>query len=392
VRQVNGIKWEQTCDTHKEVIGQEWLSYKEEVTLAIPRVFLSSTCYDLAQVRDSLRSFIESYGFDPCLSDHGDVFYHPDIHTHDSCLSEISNCHLLILLIGGRFGGGYVADPSRSVVNAEYAAAKELGIPVFSFVKKDVLDDHRLYRKNKDNAVISRISFPSMENQEYAIKIFEFIDDVRLSKVNNGFFSFEYSRDIEDYLRKQWAGMFFDFLQKRRLADEYQLNNRLLSNLTSTTEKLEEIVKSMYRQVDQHADTVIDHVETMAQAEKFFRDLQSYYSVRLFPRTPVEKLLAIPTSQPWYRFLSSTNDFEIIPNVSDEDGDRTSDILTHKDTRSCISVEGDLSQYEESTVQDYEKDFLAFTKLSIDQKRQIVQQFTAATKVSNRIARKLDPR
>ncbi len=231
-----------------------------------------------------------------------------------------------------------------------------------------------------------------MENQEYAIKIFEFIDDVRLSKVNNGFFSFEYSRDIEDYLRKQWAGMFFDFLQKRRLADEYQLNNRLLSNLTSTTEKLEEIVKSMYRQVDQHADTVIDHVETMAQAEKFFRDLQSYYSVRLFPRTPVEKLLAIPTSQPWYRFLSSTNDFEIIPNVSDEDGDRTSDILTHKDTRSCISVEGDLSQYEESTVQDYEKDFLAFTKLSIDQKRQIVQQFTAATKVSNRIARKLDPR
>jgi hypothetical protein len=49
--------------------------------MAIPRVFLSSTCYDLATVRDSLGNFIESIGFEPCLSDRGDVFYHPDLHT-----------------------------------------------------------------------------------------------------------------------------------------------------------------------------------------------------------------------------------------------------------------------------------------------------------------------
>jgi hypothetical protein len=73
--------------------------------MAVPRVFISSTCYDLDAIRDSLRSFIESVGFDPCLSDRGDVFYHPDLHTHDSCINEIGNCHLFVLLIGGRFGG-----------------------------------------------------------------------------------------------------------------------------------------------------------------------------------------------------------------------------------------------------------------------------------------------
>ena len=54
------------------------------------------------------------------LHDRGDVFYHPDIHTHDSCLNEIGN-QLFILIIGGRFGGKYVADPDKSIVKADLA-------------------------------------------------------------------------------------------------------------------------------------------------------------------------------------------------------------------------------------------------------------------------------
>jgi hypothetical protein len=131
--------------------------------MAVPRVFLSSTCYDLAQVRDSLHSFIVSFGFEPCLSDRGDVFFHPDLHTHESCLKEVSTCQLLVLLIGGRFGGSYVANPSRSITNAEFAAAKDLNIPVFAFVKRDVFEDHRVYERNKRNEILDRIDFPAIE-------------------------------------------------------------------------------------------------------------------------------------------------------------------------------------------------------------------------------------
>lgn len=73
--------------------------------MANPRVFVSSTCYDLGEVRDSLYSFIKSYNFDPVLSERGDVFYHPELHTHDSCIKEIENCQIFVLIIGGRFGG-----------------------------------------------------------------------------------------------------------------------------------------------------------------------------------------------------------------------------------------------------------------------------------------------
>ena len=133
--------------------------------MAVPRVFLSSTCYDLAEVRDSLRSFIESNGFEPCLSERGDVFYHPDFHTHESCVNEISHCQLFVLLIGGRFGGNYVADISKSVVNAEYSAAKKLNIPVFTFVKRGVLEDDRVYQKNRSKKIVKQIEFPSIEKQ-----------------------------------------------------------------------------------------------------------------------------------------------------------------------------------------------------------------------------------
>lgn len=89
------------------------------------------------------------------MSDRGDVFYHPDIHTHDSCLNEVINCQLFFLVIGGSFGGSYIADPKKSIVNAEYAAAREHNIPVFLFhQKKCILGFTCLLEKQKKTSSI----------------------------------------------------------------------------------------------------------------------------------------------------------------------------------------------------------------------------------------------
>ncbi len=155
--------------------------------MAFPRVFVSSTCYDLGEIRDGLVSFITSYSYEPVLSERGDIFYHPDFHTHESCIQEIDNCQLFILIIGGRFGGHYIIDRKKSMVNAEYEAARHCAIPVFSFIKREVLEDLRLYEKNKANKdIVGKIVFPSIEQQEYAHDIFELINEVRNSPVNNG--------------------------------------------------------------------------------------------------------------------------------------------------------------------------------------------------------------
>lgn len=348
--------------------------------MAVPRVFLSSTCYDLGAIRDSLRSFIESVGFDPCLSDRGDVFYHPDLHTHDSCLSEIGNCHLFVLIIGGRFGGSYVADLSKSIVNAEFSAARELNVPVFTFVKRDVLEDHRLYQRNKASKILDQIEFPSLEKQDLAKRIFQFIDDVRLSRTNNGFFPFEYSRDIETLLKKQWAGMMFDFLQRRQLAEQYEGQNKLLSSLTATTGQLEDLVKRLYRRADgAQAEAVIENVELKSKAEQFFRDLFRYFGLPGFSRTPLDVLAALPPKDTWYEWLASTSDFKIVRDVKEKGTGRRQDILGHDATNTCFYVRGvDLNPSERKKIADFEELFSAFVRLDQSQKREVLAPYVIA--------------
>lgn len=67
--------------------------------------FVSSTCYDLGEVRNQLRNFINNLGHEAILSDHNDVLYDFRYHTHVSCVNEVDNADILILIIGNRFGG-----------------------------------------------------------------------------------------------------------------------------------------------------------------------------------------------------------------------------------------------------------------------------------------------
>ncbi|MEO5912339.1 MAG: DUF4062 domain-containing protein [Pelobium sp.] len=75
--------------------------------MATPRIFVSSTCYDLQEVRFQLRNFINEYGYESVLSEFDDIFYSYDKHVQDSCLEEIPKCQLFILVVGNNYGSFY---------------------------------------------------------------------------------------------------------------------------------------------------------------------------------------------------------------------------------------------------------------------------------------------
>ncbi|MFL1483783.1 DUF4062 domain-containing protein [Marinobacter sp. LN3S78] len=338
---------------------------------------MSSTCFDLAEVRDSLVGFCHGFGFEVVLSEQGDVFYHPDLHTHESCVNEVSNCQLLILIIGGRFGGSYRIDPSKSITNAEYSAAKEVGLPVFTFVKEGVLADHHVYQKNKSKPFSSEIEYPSIDKQEFAENIFNFIDAVRGADVNNGFFDFKYAKDIHESLRKQWAGMFFEYLSQRSISNQLSSTNESIRNLSIASRKIEELVKSVYRQVDEvGANDSISIIDLESEASKFFAELASKIDNKGFiPFKKIESLSANPPNEWWNFILQISDDFELIPDVMIDEDRSTSVILNQSSGIVVCDIEGKMTPGQKKLKERLESGYKAFLNLSVDSRKNVISKY-----------------
>jgi hypothetical protein len=253
--------------------------------MATPRVFVSSTFYDLKYIRENLKYFIKTIGYEPVLSEDGDVFYNPKLHTHDSCLTEVPACQLFVLIVGGRYGGTFNKG-EKSITNMEYEAAIKSKIPVFAMAESAVLAEHHVYNDNvKKNKKINSadILYPSVDN----VKIFEFIDDVRKYAVNNSIVPFRDFTDIESYLKKQWAGMMFSFLNEsineNRVADT-------LAEISKVNQKIEVLTTQILKSVGNDLQLVTVKLyeemtsnESYRAATYFYEDKERKKRVKVTP-------------------------------------------------------------------------------------------------------------
>lgn len=178
-------------------------------------------------------------GYDPVMSDYSDVLYDPAKHTHASCISEVQNADMVVLLIGSRFGGTAVpealseldagavsakltADSSASdkakysITQLEALRAIDLGIPIFAFVDAKVHADHHTYTKNKDEDFADRISYASIQKPETSKYIFEFITFLTHLSSNNALITYNNFGEIEAHLVKQWSSLFQMLLRDSR--------------------------------------------------------------------------------------------------------------------------------------------------------------------------------
>ena len=170
-------------------------------------LFVSSTCYDLSQVRADLRDFAESIGMEPILSEFDSFPVNPNQNTLCNCLEAVkTRTDIFVLVVGGRYGS--ITDAGKSITNLEYFEAKAKGIPKYVFVKEDVLTLLPIWKTNPDADYSSAVDNPSL---------FEFISDLRDSG-DVWVFPFSNAQSIITTLRKQLSYLFADCLDLRAKA------------------------------------------------------------------------------------------------------------------------------------------------------------------------------
>lgn len=200
--------------------------------MAKPRIFISSTFYDLRQVREDLERFIKELGYDPVRNETGSIPYGKEKSPEEYAYREVELSDIIVSIIGGRFGSESRQENGYSITQKELKRALDQGIQVYIFIEKNVLSEYSTYQLNKDNKSIKYMFVDD-------IRIFEFIEHLYKLPRNNPIAPFESSNDIVQYLKTQWSGIFQRFLQEQKRLSEI----KTLDEMKSVSNTLQELVK-----------------------------------------------------------------------------------------------------------------------------------------------------
>lgn len=199
--------------------------------MARPRVFISSTFYDLRSVRLELDKFLESIGYEPVRNEEGDIPYGSVESLQTYCYKEITNIDILISIIGNRFGTPSEGDKKRSISNIELKTAIEQNKHVFIFIEKSVFVEYETFILNEGN---NSIKYKYVDN----INIYKFIKEIKGLRNNNNIKDFENADNIISYLREQFAGLMKQFFVQEQRSKE----QNLIKDINTTAATLKELV------------------------------------------------------------------------------------------------------------------------------------------------------
>lgn len=169
-----------------------------------PAMFVSSTCYDLSQVRADLHDFLLSLGIEPVMSEF-------DTFPIDSSKGTVANCidvvktraDIFLLVVGGRYGSSNVT--GKSITNLEFLEAQAKRIPKYIFVRRNVLDLLPIWRANPNGDFSSVVD---------SVLVFEFVSSFRDSG-DAWVFPFDTAQDISTTLRTQLGYLLSEGLDLR---------------------------------------------------------------------------------------------------------------------------------------------------------------------------------
>lgn len=200
--------------------------------MAVPRVFISSTYYDLKQARNNIGDFIKSLGYEPVMHERSGVAYTQTEPLEMDCYHELASCDIVVCIIGNHFGSKSATNDFSITMNEINTAIKNKK-KVYIFIANDVFIENRTYEQNKDTG-----SFKSAYTDD--IKIHEYIYELKNNTKIHVIESFETTEKIIETLKLQFAGLFQNLLAREASMTEA----KTAYDLQETADDIKNLVKS----------------------------------------------------------------------------------------------------------------------------------------------------
>lgn len=250
--------------------------------MAKPRVFISSTFYDLRTIRADLERFIKEIGYEPVLFERGHIAYGKDDPLESYCYREITICDIVVVVIGGKYGS-LSTDAKNSITQKELSTAINGGKQLYIFIEKSVLNEYKTYFANKNVPGFIPVSVSDT-------KVFSFIEEILALPSGNPVEGFEISEDITKFLKEQFAGLFQRLLQESTRKQEIDI----IENLKSTAKTLNNLV-SFLTDERKNGDQAIKDIllATHPAFEAVKNVIKSPYRIVFYNISEMEQFLAV---------------------------------------------------------------------------------------------------
>jgi hypothetical protein len=201
------------------------------------RVFISSTCFDLIDIRAEFAEQLRILGITPVLSDDklSDFRVQHDVNSIETCLINVDSCDELVLILDKRYGPtlekfGY---GEFSATHLEYLRAVEKKIPVRVYVRDRLEADFVIWKRNHRSG---EVTFSWIDKKD--IGLFTLLDGHAPLEANattsNWYSTFTSSIDLKAAVTKHFEKR----ILPERLVQAIQNNNFPLFDIKVSISKL----------------------------------------------------------------------------------------------------------------------------------------------------------
>lgn len=178
------------------------------------KVFISSTAYDLIDLRAEVVEALTQWGFITINHESPNFPVPQGIGSHDICLEAVKHCDIFLLIIDKRYGSFYKGDYNEykskknwSITRCEADFAFRLNKGHYTFVRTPIFYERTSYSNHIKEKGNSEHFVPTHAAK---IEVLEFLDDIHkrllADRKDNWITSFSHSVELKHILKGRLIG------------------------------------------------------------------------------------------------------------------------------------------------------------------------------------------